>query len=70
MERRRVIQEFSLEERLAKQAELARAEAHKLPPGKKRQALLEKARHADLAARMNDWVSSTGSRERDRDSFG
>jgi hypothetical protein len=70
MQRRRVIQELSLGERLARRANLARAEANKLPPGKEREDLLERARQADVAPHMDECVSSTGSRERDRDSFG
>jgi hypothetical protein len=70
MQRRRVIQEFPLGKRLARQANQARADANKLPPGTEREALLEKARQADLAADMNEYVSFTGSRERYRGSLG
>ena len=45
----------SFGQRLANEAQRAREMALTLPPGKKRDALLEKARLADLGARINGW---------------
>jgi hypothetical protein len=50
--------EISFGQRLADEARRARELAITLPPGKMRDALLEKARLADLAARINGWVAS------------
>jgi hypothetical protein len=58
--RRRVKHTLSFEERLTKEADRWRAEADKLPPGIERDALLQKARKADNAARINAWVNSSG----------
>jgi hypothetical protein len=49
--------EISFGQRLANEAERAREIAYTLPPGKKRDALLEKARLADLGARINGWLA-------------
>lgn len=58
--RTRLEHEISFGQRLAHEAQHARETAVTLPPGKKRDALLEKARLADLAARMNGWLSASG----------
>ena len=50
--------EISFGQRLANEAQRYREMAETLPLGKKRDALLEKARKADLAARVNGWLSS------------
>jgi hypothetical protein len=47
--------EIPFGQRLANEAERAREMAYTLPPGKQRDALLEKARLADLGARINGW---------------
>jgi hypothetical protein len=52
------MQEISFGKRLANEAQRAREMALALPPGKKRDALLEKARLADLGARINGWLVS------------
>jgi hypothetical protein len=62
MERRRVNQEVSFGERLALHAQQAREQAKMLPPGSERDALLKKARQADTAAHINEWVNSKGLR--------
>lgn len=49
--------ELSFGQRLANEAERAREIARTLPLGKKRDALLEKARLADLGARINGWLA-------------
>ena len=56
--RRRVKQVSSLQERLVSFAKDARARASLLPPGAQQDALLEKARQADAALRLNNWASS------------
>jgi hypothetical protein len=53
MQCRQIKDEISFGQRLASEAERAREIASTLPPGKKRDALLERARLADLGARIN-----------------
>jgi len=48
--------EISFGQRLANEAKRAREVAIALPDGKKRDAFFEKARLADLAARINGWL--------------
>jgi hypothetical protein len=57
---RRSKQTASLKERITAWAEDVRNQAHKLAPGVERDALLRKANQADTAARLDDWVNSTG----------
>jgi len=52
----------SFEERLAEEAERAKAEAEKLPPGPERDLLLKKVRQAETAAHISEWLSSPGLR--------
>jgi hypothetical protein len=48
-------------DRLANEAQRWRAEAEKLPPGSAERIVLErKARQADTAAHINDWLKSPG----------
>ena len=49
--------EISFGQRLANEAQRAREIAYSLPPGKKRDALLEKARLAELGSRINGWLA-------------
>lgn len=58
MERQRNMHEISFGQRLANEAQRAREMALSLPSGKKRDALLEKARLADLGARINGWLAA------------
>jgi hypothetical protein len=60
MPRRRFKQTQSLEERLSEEAKRLRAEAKSLPHGAVREALLRKARQAETASRINEWLSSPG----------
>jgi hypothetical protein len=62
MKRRRFKQTTSLEERLIIEAERAREEAERTPPGMGRDHLLRKARHADTAAHVSEWLKSPGLR--------
>jgi hypothetical protein len=58
--RRRVKQIDSLEDRLIQQANKLRRKAKEMPPGGRREGLLKKAREAEMAARIDDWLSSPG----------
>jgi hypothetical protein len=62
LKRRRFKQDKALGERLIEEAKRARAEACQLPPGAEREDLLKKARQADTAAHINDWMNSSGLR--------
>jgi hypothetical protein len=60
MERlRRIEQTTSLEERLAERAQELRARAKALH-GIEREHMMRKAREADIASHMNEWLSSPG----------
>lgn len=50
----------STTERLLEAARQARAEAATLPPGPVQRELLRKAREAETAAHLNDWLISPG----------
>jgi hypothetical protein len=58
--RRRVKHSQTLEQRLAVLAQETRAKAEQLKPGAERDALLKKARVAETAAHLSDWVNSPG----------
>lgn len=60
MDRRRTNHTKSFNERLAQDAEESRARAETIPLGPERDALLRKARQADTAIHLNDWLSSPG----------
>jgi hypothetical protein len=61
MRRRRVKQTTSLDERLAEQAHRIRIQAEALPQGsKEREGLMRKARQADTASHMTEWLTSPG----------
>jgi len=51
---------LSLQERLTKFAQDARAAAKKLPAGAERHELLAKARDGEVAAKIDRWLSSSG----------
>ena len=48
------------DERLQRVAEEARAAAETLPAGQVREALLRRARQAETAAHLNEWLTSPG----------
>jgi hypothetical protein len=50
----------SFDERLQKAADEAREAARELPQGQERDALLRKARQAETAAHLNEWLTSPG----------
>ncbi|OKO79971.1 hypothetical protein [Bradyrhizobium sp. NAS96.2] len=58
--RRRFEQTQTLRDRLASYAQQARELAAALPPCPKKEDLLCKARQADTASHLNEWVSSPG----------
>nr|WP_249135528.1 hypothetical protein [Bradyrhizobium sp. AUGA SZCCT0222] len=60
MQRRRIQHGTPLDQRLAEQAKRLRDEARGSPPGFERERLLRKAREAETAARMQDWLRSPG----------
>jgi hypothetical protein len=60
--RRRFKQTTSLEERLADEARRLREEAQGTPPGIKRDRLMRRARQAEAASRVTEWLTSPGLR--------
>jgi hypothetical protein len=58
--RRRFKHTQSLEARLSEEAKRLREEARLLPPGAEREELIRKARRAEMAAHMNEWLTSPG----------
>ena len=52
----------STSERLLEAAAEARSQAALLPAGAEQRQLLDKAREAETAAHLNDWLTSPGSR--------
>jgi hypothetical protein len=63
--RRRVKQTSSLKDRLTSFAKEAREKASRLPPGAEKEAMLKKARQANTAAHLEDWINSQGLRPPD-----
>jgi hypothetical protein len=62
MQRRRLKQTTSLDQRLGEQAKRLRLEAEGTPPGIEREQLIRRARQAETAAHMQEWLSSPGLR--------
>ena len=61
-ERRRLKQPHTLRDRLSAWVDRTQEQAAKLPPGPERDALVDKARQAGIAAHLDDWVTSPGLR--------
>jgi hypothetical protein len=59
-QRRRLKQSESLQERLVAFAENTRAMASRLAPGREQDDLHRKARQADTASHLDDWINSPG----------
>ena len=59
---RRFNQQTTLKDRLTAWARTVQEQAARLPPGAEREAMTRKARQADVAAHLNDWVRSPGLR--------
>ncbi|MCP3384372.1 MULTISPECIES: hypothetical protein [unclassified Bradyrhizobium] len=62
MKRHRFKQDRAQGERLIEEARRARERAEQLPSGQEKEALLEKARQADMTARIDEWLNSPGLR--------
>lgn len=60
LQRLRFRHEKTLKERLKEQSAACRAEADKIPYGTARELLLRRARQAETAAHMDEWLSSPG----------
>jgi hypothetical protein len=60
MQRRRFKQTLTLETRLAEEAKRLREEAKLLAPGALREELIRKARRAETASHLNEWLTSPG----------
>jgi hypothetical protein len=58
--KRRIKQSITFKDRLAEFAKEVRDEAKKLPPGVEKDGMLHKARQADTAALLDNWVNSPG----------
>ena len=60
MQRRRFKQTVSLKDRLDSFAQEVRERASQLRPGPEREAVLKRARQADIASHLDDWANSPG----------
>ncbi|HWI69871.1 MAG TPA: hypothetical protein VNS88_16100 [Nitrospiraceae bacterium] len=60
MQRRSFKNTLTFPDRLVKEAERFREEAETKPSGQERDNLLRKARQAETAAHMDEWLSSPG----------
>ena len=61
MERRRIEQKLTFEQRLAEEAIRFREAAEKERPGTMaRELLLRRARQAEIASHINEWLNSPG----------
>jgi hypothetical protein len=58
--RRRFKQNISLQGRLTAYAKEVREHAESLPPGTQRDELMKKARQAEAASHMDEWVTAPG----------
>jgi hypothetical protein len=58
--RRRFKQQLTLQDRLAAWSKKIEQEAAKLPHGPEGDALIQKARRADVANHLNEWAKSPG----------
>ena len=60
MQRRRIKQTLSLEDRLSEESKRLRDEAKALPPGAARNELIRKARQAETGSHISAWLRSPG----------
>ncbi len=65
--RRRFKQTKTLKDRLLEEAQNIREQAELLPYGPVREAAVKKARQAETAAHMDDWLNSPGLRPPKKD---
>jgi predicted trehalose synthase len=61
-ERHRSKQSAQLEERMAEEAVRLRKQAQGTPPGVERERLIRRARQAETAAQLSEWLRSSGLR--------
>jgi len=61
-QRRRFQQTSPLDQRLSEEAQRLRKEARGTQPGIERERLIRKARQAETAAHMQEWLTSPGLR--------
>jgi predicted trehalose synthase len=57
---RRFKQSVPIDQRLIEQAKRLRKEAKGIPPGVEREKLIRRARQAETAAHIQEWLSSPG----------
>jgi len=69
MQVRQITHGVSFEDRVAHEAERARAQARTMPPGKGRDALTERARQAETVAQISEWLRSPRSKSPRRTIF-
>ena len=62
MQRRRFKNILTFPDRLSKEAERLKQEAGTKPPGPERDEVLRKARQAETAAHIDEWLASPGLR--------
>jgi hypothetical protein len=62
---RHFTQATTLEDRLAEEAKRLRKQAQSTPPGIERDLLVRKARRAESASRMTEWLAA-GSKHQDK----
>jgi hypothetical protein len=62
MQRRRFKNTLTFPDRLSNEADRLRAQAEAIPPSKERDELLRKARQAETASHINEWLTSPGLR--------
>jgi hypothetical protein len=60
MERHSLKQTTPLDQRLEEQAKRLRKEAQGTPPGVEREKLIRRARQAETAAHIQEWLTSSG----------
>ena len=60
MQRRRIKQTTSLEDRIAEEARRLREEAELLPRGPVREAAMRRVRQAETGSHINQWLRSPG----------
>jgi hypothetical protein len=60
MKRQRIKSKATFEERLTEEARRFKEAAEKQPPGTARELLLRRARQAETASNINNWLSSPG----------
>jgi len=57
---RRFKQQLTLQDRLFLRAKQGQEQASRVPPGPEREALLKRARQAEIANHLDEWVRSPG----------